>query len=171
MIKRFEFGQKLAFSVVRGFTFIERQSFNNFNEGITLQESVERYRTTYGCYPEVIQADQIYRNRANLAYCKNHNIRLSGPRLGRPGKTADRDRKLEYRDRCERNIIEGRNGMAKRRFGLDLIMAYLPGTALTEAALQVLCMNMRIFFIFLLPDCCVFFGLFPSRFFSFDFFS
>jgi hypothetical protein len=34
--------------------------------------------------------------------------------------------------------------MAKRRFGLDLIMAILPETALTEGALQVLCMNTRL---------------------------
>ena len=81
--KRFEFGQKLALSVVSGYTFIERQSYDNFNEGITLIDSVEKYQTLHGCYPEVVQADQIYRNRANLAYCKQHGIRLSGPRLGR----------------------------------------------------------------------------------------
>jgi len=138
---KYEFGQKLAFSVVNGYTFIEKQSFDNFNEGVTLIESVERYKQTHGCYPEVVQADQIYRNRDNLAYCKKHEIRLSGPRLGRPGKNADTDRETEYRDRCERNIIEGRNGLAKRRFGLDLIMAYLPDTAMTEAAFAVLCMN------------------------------
>ena len=55
-----------------------------------------------------------------------------------------RDRKTEALDHRERLIIEGRNGMAKRRFGLDRIMAILPETALTEAALQVLCMNSRI---------------------------
>ena len=142
--KRFEFGQKLALSVVSGYTFIERQSFDNFNEGVTLIDSVERYRALHGCYPEVVQADQIYRNRENLAFCKQHGIRFSGPRLGRPGKDVKRDRTLEYRDRCERNIIEGRNGMSKRRFGLDLIMAILPQTALTEAALAVFCMNTRI---------------------------
>jgi hypothetical protein len=141
---RYEFGQKISFSVVGGYTFIERQSFDNFNEGITLIESVERYRQIHGCYPEVVQADQLYRNRDNLAYCKKLGIRLSGPTLGRPGKDAERNRDIEYRDRCERNIIEGRIGIAKRRFGLDLIMAYLPHTAMTEAALQVLCMNARI---------------------------
>jgi len=142
--RRFEFGQKLAFSVVNGYTFIEKQSFDNFNEGVSLIESVERYKTLYGCYPEVVQADQIYRNRNNLRFCKENGIRLSGPRLGRPGKNEERDRELEYRDRCERNIVEGRNGMSKRRFGLDLIMAYLPETSMTEAALNVLCMNARI---------------------------
>jgi len=159
--KRFEFGQKLALSVVSGYTFIERQSFDNFNEGVTLIDSVERYRALHGCYPEVVQADQIYRNRENLAFCKQHGIRLSGPRLGRPGKDVKRDRYLEYHDRCERNIIEGRNGMSKRRFGLDLIMAVLPETALTEAALQVLCMNTRVRLLLRL--------LFHCRFFSPDF--
>ena len=142
--RRFEFGQKLALSVVNGYTFIERQSFDNFNEGISLIASVERYKEIHGCYPEAVQADQIYRNRNNLSFCKDHGIRLSGPRLGRPGKDAQRDRALEYQDRCERNIIEARNGMAKRRFGLDLITAILPESALTEAALQILCMNARI---------------------------
>jgi len=140
----FEFGQKLALSVVNGYTFIERQSFENFHEGVTLIESVERYRALHGCYPEVVQADQIYRNRANLAFCKERGIRLSGPKLGRPAKNAQRDRTTESLDHRERIIIEGRNGMAKRRFGLDLIMAILPETSMTEAALQVLCMNARI---------------------------
>lgn len=44
-------------------------------------------------------------------------------------------------DNNGRNAIEGRVGAAKRRFGLGLIMAYLPETGLTEAALQILCMN------------------------------
>jgi hypothetical protein len=130
--------------VVNGFTFIEKQSFDNFNEGISLKESVERYRQLYGCYPEVVQADRIYRNRENLTYCKIHGIRLSGPRLGRPGKDARRDRETEMQDSRERLIIESRNGIAKRRFGLGLIFSILPETAMTEAALQVLCMNARI---------------------------
>lgn len=142
--RRFEFGQKLAFSVVDGYTFIENQSFDNFNEGISLIESAKRYKQRYGCYPEVIQADQIYRNRENLAFCKKWGIRLSGPKLGRPRKNDQRDRDVEYQDRCERNIVEGRNGMAKRRFGLDRILSWLPETSMTEAAMQVLCMNVRI---------------------------
>ena len=142
--KKYEFGQKLAFSVVNGYTFIEKQSFDSFNEGITLIESAKAYRQRTGCWPEVIQADQIYRNKDNRNFCKEHGIRLSGPRLGRPGPDAERNRALELQDNCERNIIEGRNGMVKRRFGLDLIMAYLPETALTEAAINVLCMNAKI---------------------------
>jgi hypothetical protein len=147
--KRYEFGQKMALSVVGGYTFIERQSFDNFHEGIGLKESVERFKVLYGCYPEAVQADMIYRNRENLSFCKLNGIRLSGPKLGRPGKDIQRDRAIEKQDHRERNIIEGRNGMVKRRFGLDLIFSILPETAMTEAALQVLCMNARIWLLHL----------------------
>ena len=46
-----------------------------------------------------------------------------------------------YRDSCERNVIEGRNGNAKRRFGLDRLFSKLDETAKTEAALILLAMN------------------------------
>ena len=46
-----------------------------------------------------------------------------------------------YRDACERNAIEGRNGNAKRRWGLDRIMAKLDETAKTEAILNIIAMN------------------------------
>lgn len=46
-----------------------------------------------------------------------------------------------YKDACGRNAVEGRNGNAKRRFGLDLIAAKLDETAKTEAALILLAMN------------------------------
>ena len=137
-----EFGQKLAFSVVNGYTFIDVQGWDNFSEGITLQASAEKYRQRHGFYPEAILADQTYRNRENLAFCKKHGIRLSGPRLDR-SKAAEMeaDKAQAYRDNCGRNIVENRNSVAKRRYGLDRIMAWLPQTSLTEAALNVLCMN------------------------------
>ena len=46
-----------------------------------------------------------------------------------------------YKDSCERNAIEGRNGNSKRRFGLDRIFSKLDETAKTEAALIILAMN------------------------------
>lgn len=137
-----EFGQKLAFSVVNGFTFMDKQSFDSFNEGITLIESAEKYRTRFGCWPEAILADTIYRNRENRRFCKERGIRLSGPRLGRPKEEqAESEHKQAYLDSCNRNIVESRNGIAKRRYGLDKILAYLDCTAKTEAALILLAMN------------------------------
>jgi hypothetical protein len=141
--KRYEFGQKLAFSVVGGYTFIEEQHWDNFNEGVTLIASAKRYKERFGAYPKAILADQIYRNKANRDFCKEHGIRLSGPRLGRiKAVELEQEKAIAYQDNCERNMIESRNGISKRRFGLDLILAYLPETAETEAALNVLAMNL-----------------------------
>jgi len=137
-----EFGQKISFSVVDGFTFIEEQSWNNFAEGVTLIASAERYRERHGFYPEAILADKTYRNRDNLDFCKKNGIRLSGPRLGRPKQSEiESDRDQAYRDSCDRNTVEGRIGIDKRRYGLDLIYSRLTNTGEVEAAMNVLCMN------------------------------
>ena len=107
-----------------------------------LQASAERYKDRFGHYPEAILADTIYRNRENRTFCKDQGIRLSGPKLGRPRKKeADESRSQAYQDSCDRNMVEGRNGIGKRRFGLDLIMAYLAETGKTEAAFIILAMN------------------------------
>ena len=45
------------------------------------------------------------------------------------------------KDACERNGFESSNGVAKRKYGLDLIMSKLDETAKTEAALVILAMN------------------------------
>lgn len=138
-----EFGQKLHLSVVDGFTYLEQTSWSNFNEGCDLVAVVEDYYRKFGCYPEAVLADKIYQTRANRAFCQERGIRLTGPALGRP-KAGEADRKQKrqmYKDACDRNAVEGRNGNAKRRFGLDLIAAKLDETAKTEAALIILAMN------------------------------
>lgn len=137
-----EFGQKIGLSIVGGFTFIEGQSWDNFAEGVTLKASAEKYRERHGAYPKAILADKTYRNRENIDYCKKHGIRLSGPRLGRPkASDAEADANRAYQDSCDRNIVEGRIGTGKRRYGLALIYARLEQTGEVEAAMSVLCMN------------------------------
>ena len=79
-----EFGAKLAISCVAGYVFLDRLSWDNFTESEDLITQIERFRTRTGHYPESVHADQIYRTRDNLRWCKQHGIRLSGPPLGRP---------------------------------------------------------------------------------------
>ena len=137
-----EFGQKLHLSVVDGFTYLEQTSWDNFNEGCDLQATVTDYFRKFRYYPKAVLADKIYQTRANRAFCKKHGIRLSGPALGRKRNDDNRKEKRQMlRDTRERNAIEGRNGNAKRRFGLDLIFAKLDETAKTEAALNLVAMN------------------------------
>jgi hypothetical protein len=139
-----EFGAKVAISLADGYSYIEKISWDNFNEGITLIESVERFKERFGYYPKVVLADKIYRNRDNLKYCKKHGIRLSGPRLGRPPKVQDPQiRRQEYEDAKARNAVEGEIGVGKRRYGLGLIMACLQKTSETVIALQFMVMNLE----------------------------
>ena len=141
-----EFGPKLAVGIVDGFTFMEKLSFDAFNEGITLQDSAERFKERHGYYPSVIYADKIYRNRDNLRFCKMHNIRLSGPPLGRPSKdpkVLKAQRKQEREDTKIRNGVEGKFGEGKRFYGLGLVMTRLEESCETVIAIQLLVMNLE----------------------------
>lgn len=137
-----EFGAKIAVSRVNNCFRIETLSWDNFNEGTKLEEAIERYLQRYGCYPEVVLADKLFRTRDNLAYCKKHNIRLSGPKLGRPGPTAKEDRKIVRMDSAARNAIESPFGICKRRYGLARIMAKLRDTSESVIAMQFLLLNL-----------------------------
>lgn len=84
------FGAKLSVSLVNGYSFVNRISWDNFNEGPDLINQIEKYKQRYGFYPESVHADKIYRNRDNLRFCKENGIRLSRSRLGRPPKITDK---------------------------------------------------------------------------------
>ena len=85
-----EFGAKVSVSLVDGYCFIDKLGWEAYNEEEVFIPAIESYRQRYGYYPEAVLADKIYRNRSNLAYCKGHGIRISGPRLGRPPKETDK---------------------------------------------------------------------------------
>ena len=140
-----EFGSKLHISLVDGYARIERLDFEPFNESEDLWRAVARYRERYGCYPERILADKIYRSRQTLAFCKEHGIRLSGPALGKPPKTPGLSRpakKLEYQDNCDRNTVEGVFGTVKTAYGLDRVMARLQETAICVIGVALLLSNL-----------------------------
>jgi hypothetical protein len=138
-----EFGAKLSVSCVDNYIFLDRISWENFNESRDLKEQVEKFKTIYGCYPESIHVDRIYRTRENRAWCKERGIRMSGPKLGRPPKNVSKeDKKQAQDDECFRNAIEGKFGQAKRRFSLNLVMTKLPETSETSIAITFLVVNL-----------------------------
>jgi IS5 family transposase len=145
-----EFGAKLSVSLVDGFAFVDRTSWDNFNECLDLQGQVEAYKRRFGFYPASVHADRIYRTRDNLRYCKKKGIRLSGPRLGRPPKQTPenaarlRAEALQARqDELDRIPIEGKFGQGKRRFGIGRLMTKLASTSETAIALCFLVMNLE----------------------------
>ena len=145
-----EFGAKISASVIDGYTFIDMISWDAFNESERLEIQVENYRSTYGYYPESVHADQIYRTRNNLKFCKEHGIRLSGAKLGRSPKVTDENRaiieankKIARQDELDRIEIEGKFGQAKRRFSLNRVMTKLSATSECAISLTVLVMNLE----------------------------
>ena len=99
-----EFGAKVSISVITGYAFVDRISFDAYNEGEAGEfvRTVENYRRRFGRYPERVLADKLYRSRANRAFCKKHGIRISGPRLGCPAKI--------MRMSCARNLRKSASG-------------------------------------------------------------
>ncbi|MEG4812802.1 IS5 family transposase [Microcoleus sp. F8-D3] len=152
--KSVEFGAKLSASCFEGYVFLDRMSWDNFNESGDLKASLEAYHRFTGYYPESVHADRIYRTRENRAWCKEKGIRISGPPLGRPPASVSKSKKKQaLEDERIRNAIEGKFGQGKRRFGLNRVMAKLDNTSGTVIAITFLVMNLstwwrRVFFCF-----------------------
>lgn len=157
-----EFGAKISVSLVNGFSFVDRISWDNYNESGDLKSQIESYRERFGFYPASVHADQIYRTRENRRYCKERGIRLSGPPLGRPEKATTTNaaelkerRKLVRQDEIDRIPIEGKFGQGKRRFTLNLIMAKLAATSEAVISISFIVMNLeRILSMLLSFLCC-----------------
>lgn len=129
--KQTEFGAKISASVVNGFAYLDRISFNSYNESEDLPSQIEAYKLRYGTYPKKVLADQIYTTRKNRQYCKERGITISGKPLGRPPKDGYSDeQKAEWRqNECERVPVEGKFGQLKRKYSLGRVMAKLAHTS------------------------------------------
>jgi hypothetical protein len=139
-----KFGAKIVISCVDGYVFLEHLDWNNFNESTHLPAQIEQFKQRLGHYPASVHADQIYRTRANLKYCRDRGIRLSGKPLGKP--KADEQAQVQKQvqaDAALRNQVEGKFGVAKRRFSLARVTAKLAPTAQTAIAVTFLVMNLE----------------------------
>ncbi len=119
-----EFGSKINVSLVDGYAFLDHLSWDAYNEGNHLMESVELYRKQHGCYPAEIMVDKIYCNRENRGRLKELGIKLLGKPLGRPSEK----NMVEY-DPGDRNPLEGKFGQAKVRYEMGRIKARLKDTS------------------------------------------
>ena len=86
-----------------------------------------------------------------MQYCQEYGIRLSGPKLGRPFKDNEKNKKvlreqraLERRDESTRIAVEGKFGEAKRRYTLDRIGTKLKETSETSIMMVLLVMNLMV---------------------------
>ena len=141
--KPVEFGAKLSASCYNGYVFLDRLSWDNFNESGDLKEQIEEFKRDTGFYPESVHVDKIYRTRENRTYCRERGMRISEPTLGRPPAQLSKETKKQAQlDERIRNSIEGKFGQEKRRFSLNRVMAKLPSTSQTAMAITFLVINL-----------------------------
>jgi hypothetical protein len=145
-----EFGAKISVSLVDGVSFVDRISWEAYNESVDLVQQIEAFRRRFGHDPASVHVDKIYCTRENRRYCKSRGIRLSGPPLGRPrtiteanAEQVQHDRHQAYDDAIARIAIEGKFGQGKRRFGLGRLMAKLALTSETMIQISFLVMNLE----------------------------
>jgi len=140
---RTEFGAKISGVIIDGNVYLDRLSWDAYNEKKDLIPAVERYRERYGYYPEKVNADKIYWTRENRAYIKSKGIEMyGGSPLGRPTTSKTPEEKRRHKqESVKRNRIEGAFGLGKRRYGLGLVMAKTKNTSESWIAMVIFIMN------------------------------
>ena len=109
--KNVEFGSKQSGNYFDGYVFLDRISWDNFNESGELKAQVEAYYRFTGYYRASVHADRIYRTRENRAWCQERGIRISKPPLGRPPAVVSKSKKKQAKeDERIRQAIEGKFG-------------------------------------------------------------
>ena len=122
-VKKVEFGAKVNMIQVDGINFIEHLSFDAFNEGPRLIDSIWYSRSLFGKITH-ISADDIYATNANRKWCTEHKIGTNFKRKGRAGKYEDQRQVLAAELRKERATrMEGSFGTEKQHYSLDRIKA------------------------------------------------
>ena len=146
----FEFGAKISASrTEHGMFYIDRLSWEPYNEGADLPMQVEEYSRRFGRYPESVHADRIYRTRENRRWCEERGIRLSGPPLGRPREidvgvvTRRKRRRQEKDDERIRQTIESCFGVGKRTYSLACVYEKLRVTSETTIMINMMLMNLE----------------------------
>ena len=132
-----EFGCKINVSLVNGYTFIDQLSWEAFNEGAILKESIKKYKSRTGYYPKEVLVDKIFCSRENRKFLKELGIHLKAKPLGRPTAV-----NKEHVRPGERNPIEGKFGQAKTAYGLERIKARLNNTSESWVASIILVLNL-----------------------------
>ncbi len=118
-----EFGSKIDLSMHDGYGYIERFHWGAFNEGEDLQTSIYNYYMRNGYYPSRVFIDKIYATKPNLEFLESMHIQFIGLPLGKAKAEYIKAQKELLKGLGIRNEVEGRFGLDKRKYGMDLIKA------------------------------------------------
>ncbi len=123
-VKKVEFGAKCNNIQVDGISFIEKLSFNAFNEGTRLQHCVKMHKRLFGVEVKKIGGDTGYAGTANRDFCKENGIQTSFVKRGRPSQTAkEKDFVRQELAKVRATTMEGSFGTQKEHYSLRRVKA------------------------------------------------
>lgn len=122
--KSVEFGAKVNNILVDGVSFIDKLSFDAFNEGTRLTDCLSLHKRLFGVEVRKVGGDAGYAGAGNRDYCKEHDITTSFSKRGRPssGKKV-KDAVRQELARVRATAMEGSFGTQKEHYDLKRVKA------------------------------------------------
>ncbi|MDY5024534.1 MAG: transposase [Candidatus Egerieousia sp.] len=122
------FGANCNNILIDGISFIEKLSFNAFNEGIGLKHCVSLSEKLTGVPVKNIGGDQGYSGNDNRTSCKENRIETSFTQKGRIVKNKVKNATKRELARVRAIAMEGSFGTQKEHYGLPKIAARIKST-------------------------------------------
>jgi hypothetical protein len=123
-VKSVEFGAKCNNIMVDGISFIEKLSFNAFNEGTRLRHCVKMHRRLFGVDVKKVGGDTSYAGTDNRDFCKENGIQTSFVKRGRPSQgKKGQDHVRQELARVRATAMEGSFGTQKEHYAMRRIKA------------------------------------------------
>ena len=124
-VKSVEFGAKVNNILVDGISFIEKLSFNAFNEGTRLVHCLKMHKRLFGVDAKKVGGDTGYAGTENRDYCKANGIQTSFVKRGRPFSEEKKERDLVRQElaRVRATAMEGSFGTQKEHYDLKRVKA------------------------------------------------
>ena len=123
-VKSVEFDAKCNNILVDGLSFIEKLSFNAFNEGTRLPHCLKMHRRLFGVDAKKVGGDAGYAGNTNREYCRERGIQTSFVKRGRPSLVKkENDIICKELARVRATRMEGSFGTQKEHYGLKRIKA------------------------------------------------
>ena len=123
-VKSVEFGAKCNNILVDGISFIEKLSFNAFNEGTRLPHCIKMHKRLFGVELKKIGGDASYAGNANRELCTSNGILTSFVQKGRRAKEK-REKEFLRQElaRVRATAMEGSFGTQKEHYSLRRVKA------------------------------------------------
>lgn len=143
-VKPVEFGAKVHKVQVGGLSFIEHLSYENFNEGTRLKQSVAFHQKHFGKCSQ-LAADAIYATNENRRYCNTMKIATSFIPKGKQGKLQEQKSALRsVLSTVRATVLEGSFGNEKNHYLLHKVKARTQATEIAWIFFGMLTANASI---------------------------